>query len=337
MDERAEPPAGPTARAWRGLGVGGGVRLESARLLQVDLPFRRPVATAVGVHRQPATRAGAARVPHRPGLARRRVGRVRGVGRHHLRRRGRGRGVRMRSTTPCSRHWWRPPAAPDACPRWARCPPTCHGATGRWPGPPWRWPWATRTSAPQIVRSPTCSVSRRPMSLRVPSSVSPASTASLDGRAREARGRGLRTRQGEACTRDRAAVRGRAGRSVRYGHPGAGRRQRRLRPVDARRSVRTRPAGPALHRTAPWSRRPRRATGSSPPGSPPRSASTSRLGSPGQVVSAVSAPAPVRWSASNRRASGGSPPASTWWTGAVPPASPGGSAGCSSPATPGTS
>ena len=51
MDERAEPPAGPTGRAWRELGVGGGVRLESVRLLQVDLPFRRPVATAVGVHR----------------------------------------------------------------------------------------------------------------------------------------------------------------------------------------------------------------------------------------------------------------------------------------------
>ena len=51
MDERADPPAGPTGAAWRRLGDQGGLRLESARLLQVDLPFRRPVVTAVGVHR----------------------------------------------------------------------------------------------------------------------------------------------------------------------------------------------------------------------------------------------------------------------------------------------
>jgi len=50
MDERAEPPAGPTGAAWRGLGDAGGMQLESVRLLQVDLPFRRPVRTAVGVH-----------------------------------------------------------------------------------------------------------------------------------------------------------------------------------------------------------------------------------------------------------------------------------------------
>ena len=52
MDERAAPPAGPTGRAWQDLGAGGGVEIESARLLQVDLPFRRPVATAAGVHRR---------------------------------------------------------------------------------------------------------------------------------------------------------------------------------------------------------------------------------------------------------------------------------------------
>jgi O-succinylbenzoate synthase len=51
MDERAEPPAGPTGEAWRRLGVAEGLRLESARVLQVDLPFHRPVATALGVHR----------------------------------------------------------------------------------------------------------------------------------------------------------------------------------------------------------------------------------------------------------------------------------------------
>ena len=51
MDEHAGPAAGPTGAAWRGLGAGAGSRLESARLVQVDLPFRRPLATARGVHR----------------------------------------------------------------------------------------------------------------------------------------------------------------------------------------------------------------------------------------------------------------------------------------------
>jgi len=51
MDVRAGPSAGPTGAAWRGLGDAGDLQLESVRLVQVDLPFLRPIATAVGVHR----------------------------------------------------------------------------------------------------------------------------------------------------------------------------------------------------------------------------------------------------------------------------------------------
>jgi hypothetical protein len=51
MDERIEPPPGPTAVAWRRLGEDGGLRVRSAQVLQVELPFLRPVTTAVGVHR----------------------------------------------------------------------------------------------------------------------------------------------------------------------------------------------------------------------------------------------------------------------------------------------
>jgi len=50
MQERS-PGAGPTGRVWRELGAGGGVTVESVEVLRVDLPFLRPVTTAVGVHR----------------------------------------------------------------------------------------------------------------------------------------------------------------------------------------------------------------------------------------------------------------------------------------------
>jgi O-succinylbenzoate synthase len=52
MDERIDPPPGATARAWRRLGEEPALLLESARVLQVVLPFLRPVTTAIGVHRQ---------------------------------------------------------------------------------------------------------------------------------------------------------------------------------------------------------------------------------------------------------------------------------------------
>ena len=40
-----------TADAWRRLGVDGELQVEAAEVIEVHLPFRRPVATAVGVHR----------------------------------------------------------------------------------------------------------------------------------------------------------------------------------------------------------------------------------------------------------------------------------------------
>jgi o-succinylbenzoate synthase len=51
MDERVGPRDGQSGEAWRRLGGAGGLQLVSAHLLQVDLPFLRPVATSAGVHR----------------------------------------------------------------------------------------------------------------------------------------------------------------------------------------------------------------------------------------------------------------------------------------------
>jgi O-succinylbenzoate synthase len=44
-------PSGPHGRQWRALGADGGLAIERAELLEVSLPFRHPVATAVGTHR----------------------------------------------------------------------------------------------------------------------------------------------------------------------------------------------------------------------------------------------------------------------------------------------
>jgi o-succinylbenzoate synthase len=45
-------PAGELSRAWGSIGTTGSVQLEAVELWRVELPFRRPVATAKGVHRR---------------------------------------------------------------------------------------------------------------------------------------------------------------------------------------------------------------------------------------------------------------------------------------------
>ncbi len=86
MVRGANVPADRTlSERWDGLGRNGTLSVDSVELWTVDLPFRAPVATAKGVHRnRPLVLVQILGQSSDPGTARRGMGRVRGPGRHHL-------------------------------------------------------------------------------------------------------------------------------------------------------------------------------------------------------------------------------------------------------------